>query len=139
MKVGLFAPKNPNVADSTLEPLNITFLYLLTLVDQKYILAKWPINYALYKHVRDTAAGKAYRHDHYLYGHPSGRRFRSANQFGPHLLWLMNGSEEADCPCEICSVDDRKTDKKAPGERGRKSRVGGPSKESPAGGKGSKP
>ena len=93
---------------STSEPSHITFLHLLTIVEA-LILDRFPRNYVLYKQVRENSSNpKDSRQDNYLYGHPGGRRFRSPNQFLPHLLWLVKGVEDADCPCEICSGVDRK-------------------------------
>lgn len=40
--------------------------------------------------------------DRYLYGHPTRRIFRSANEFGPHAVWLLKGREEA-CVCVCCT------------------------------------
>jgi hypothetical protein len=52
----------------------------------------------------------------YLYGHPSGRRFISPEQFWPHLLWLL-GSGGTKCQCEICSWQVRKSRKEKKREK----------------------
>jgi hypothetical protein len=40
--------------------------------------------------------------DFYLFGHPSGNRFRSANEFNPHWKWLNDGMV-GNCSCLYCS------------------------------------
>lgn len=56
------------------------------------------------------AAGGNDRQDAYLYGHPAGRRkrFRSPNDFFPHLLWLSTdeSGDPDNCSCKICSPED---------------------------------
>ncbi|KAJ3087305.1 hypothetical protein HK102_011390 [Quaeritorhiza haematococci] len=49
------------------------------------------------------------RRDHYLYGHPSGQRFRSPNEFRPHLRYLCEGNREAKCGCDLCRVKKRRS------------------------------
>ena len=56
-----------------------------------YVLYRWHLIYAYVIQV-----------DRYLYGHPTRRIFRSANEFGPHALWLLKGREEA-CICVCCT------------------------------------
>lgn len=91
-----------------------------------YILVALPENYRLYEHVKKTekdgrtevknkthAGGGNDRQDAYLYGHPAGRRkrFRSPNDFFPHLLWLCT-DETGDpdkCSCKLCSPEDLET------------------------------
>ncbi|KAJ1505342.1 hypothetical protein HMI54_006041, partial [Coelomomyces lativittatus] len=48
------------------------------------------------------------RKDKFLYGHPSGKRFRSPNEFAPHLQFLYAYSRQPDskklkCQCVLCS------------------------------------
>lgn len=94
--------------------------------EKGYILAAFPENYRLYEHVKraedesknktvkNHAGGGNERQDAYLYGHPVGRkkRFRSPNDFYPHLFWLAT-DEEGDpdnCACKICcpeEIDDK--------------------------------
>lgn len=49
------------------------------------------------------------RQDTYLYGHPNGKgRFRSAQEFYPHLLWLACDQENdsfQNCSCKYCFSD----------------------------------
>ncbi|KXT17115.1 hypothetical protein AC579_2001 [Pseudocercospora musae] len=88
-----------------------------------YILVAFPDQYRLYEHVKKTvvdgklevkskthAAGGNDRQDAYLYGHPAGRRkrFRSPNDFFPHLLWLCTdeSGDPDNCSCKICSPED---------------------------------
>ncbi|KAI8836020.1 hypothetical protein BJ741DRAFT_606558 [Chytriomyces cf. hyalinus JEL632] len=42
--------------------------------------------------------------DTYLFGHPSGRRFRSAIEFMPHLGFLASG-QVSKCLCVLCQSD----------------------------------
>ncbi|KAJ3403868.1 hypothetical protein HDU80_003556 [Chytriomyces hyalinus] len=42
--------------------------------------------------------------DNYLFGHPSGRRFRSAIEFLPHLGFLASG-KVSECLCVLCQSD----------------------------------
>ncbi|KAJ3246705.1 hypothetical protein HDU78_006455 [Chytriomyces hyalinus] len=42
--------------------------------------------------------------DNYLFGHPSGRRFRSAIEFMPHLGFLASG-KVSKCLCVLCQSD----------------------------------
>ncbi|EME40979.1 hypothetical protein DOTSEDRAFT_74509 [Dothistroma septosporum NZE10] len=91
--------------------------------DNGYILVSFPENYRLFEHVKKTerdgklevknkthAAGGNDRQDAYLYGHPAGRRkrFRSPNDFFPHLLWLSTdeSGDPDNCSCKLCSPED---------------------------------
>ncbi|KAG8527569.1 uncharacterized protein KY384_007722 [Bacidia gigantensis] len=70
-----------------------------------WFLMFFPENYRLYKHNKETRDHT----DAYLYGYPQGRkkRFRSAQEFFPHFLWLMEGKSEdyGDCACKNCAGD----------------------------------
>ncbi|KAJ1558627.1 hypothetical protein HK096_008778 [Nowakowskiella sp. JEL0078] len=46
------------------------------------------------------------RHDTYIFGHPSGRRFRSAQEFVPHLKWLASDPKlnSKNCNCKYCNL-----------------------------------
>ncbi|RKO85438.1 hypothetical protein BDK51DRAFT_33394 [Blyttiomyces helicus] len=67
-------------------------------LDEKSIeLVSLPTGYALYKEVR--AGGSTKAADSYLYGHP---RFRSVNEFIPHLIWLARGGR-LECECQYCT------------------------------------
>lgn len=99
---------------------------LIILTDNGCILVTFPEHYRLYEHVKKTekdgttevktkthAGGGNDRQDAYLYGHPAGRRkrFRSPNDFFPHLLWLATdeSGDPDNCGCKICSPDDIET------------------------------
>lgn len=63
---------------------------------------RFPPGYQLYEKKR---SGKRGRGDLSLYGHPSGGRFRSAQEFQTHWLWLWlprSGGEGEACPCVLC-------------------------------------
>lgn len=62
----------------------------------------FPSGYRLFEQKRLGAGGRT---DLYLYGHPSGARFRSAREFQPHWLWLWlpRGDGEEGCPCNLCT------------------------------------
>ena len=87
----------------------------------KWFLIFFPENYRLYRHVtaaeetkstkkaekkggQDDGAGEAY-----LYGYPLGRkkRYRTAKEFFPHLMWLAEDKSEeyGDCTCKHCAPD----------------------------------
>ncbi|ORY45208.1 hypothetical protein BCR33DRAFT_765630 [Rhizoclosmatium globosum] len=61
-------------------------------------LPSFPSNYVLLQQQRS----KGSHFDKYLYGHPSGSRFRSANEFLPHLRYLSNDMKSP-CECKLCS------------------------------------
>ncbi|KAJ3230291.1 hypothetical protein HDU81_004627 [Chytriomyces hyalinus] len=46
--------------------------------------------------------GDGRQSDLYVLGHPSGKRFRSAKSFVPHLLYLAGG-QTGTCACEYCA------------------------------------
>lgn len=85
--------------------------------EPRWFLSSFPENYRLYKPVkpkpgaRTAEAGvvKKAKNEAYLYGYPLGdkKKYRSAQEFFPHLLWLStDGSEEYDdCACKLCSPD----------------------------------
>ena len=94
--------------------------------DQIWILVDFPENYRLYKRFKDKkdskprsgdmskptkADGKdgSKAEDYYLYGYPLGhkKRFKSAVDFFPHLLWLAQGTsnQRTDCECKQCSPE----------------------------------
>ncbi len=74
-----------------------------------------PEGYILWRHVKrdpegsqksSHAAAGHQRSDVYLYGHPGGKtkRFRSPDEFLPHLYWLVSdkaGNPE-NCKCKRC-------------------------------------
>ena len=79
---------------------------------EHYILKDLPEGYVLWKHMRTKAssngksAPEAARQDTYLYGYPMGKsRYRSAQEFFPHLLWLATddqGNCLRNCSCRFC-------------------------------------
>lgn len=107
--------------------------------DQIWILVDFPENYRLYKRFKDKkdskprasdlpkptkADGKdgSKSEDYYLYGYPLGhkKRFKSAVDFFPHLLWLAQGTskERMDCECKQCSPEWVQTVSFLPGKGG---------------------
>ena len=68
------------------------------------------------KTVKNHAAGAHERQDAYLYGHPEGRkkRFRSPNEFFPHLLWLAtdDSGDHNNCNCKVCTPEELELDEK---------------------------
>ena len=83
--------------------------------DQAWILVDFPENYRLYKRFKDKKDPKSVKadgnrsEDYYLYGYPLGhkKRFKSAVDFFPHLLWLAQGTsnQRTDCECKQCSPE----------------------------------
>ncbi|KAI9340649.1 hypothetical protein DFJ73DRAFT_552621 [Zopfochytrium polystomum] len=64
----------------------------------KLRLAGLPPGFALFKQVRQSGEHA----DLYLYGHPAGRKFRSSNEFAPHVDWMVKGDAAARCSCKYC-------------------------------------
>ena len=94
--------------------------------DQIWILVDFPENYRLYRRFKDKKESKprtgdlpkqakadgkdgSKSEDYYLYGYPLGhkKRFKSAVDFFPHLLWLAQGTsnQRTDCECKQCSPE----------------------------------
>ncbi|MCJ1314143.1 hypothetical protein MMC25_007823 [Agyrium rufum] len=93
----------------------------------EWILRDFPDNYVLYSHNRQVvprASSKTsgstegdardranIRTDSYLYGHPEGpsKRYRSPNDFLPHLLWLATDTagDRANCGCKVCMTNEQ--------------------------------
>ncbi|KAI8830512.1 hypothetical protein BJ741DRAFT_619694 [Chytriomyces cf. hyalinus JEL632] len=61
----------------------------------------WPKNYTLVSMCTRPLSGL--RWDAYLFGHPSGRKYRSPNEFLPHLEWLCSSDPMVPCICKICN------------------------------------
>jgi hypothetical protein len=84
------------------------------ILDKEYVLKRLPEGYTLWVHsAPDGGSGpqkKKMRTDAYLYGHPLGqtKRFRSAEEFKPHLIWLAtdDSGESKDCTCKVCKKKD---------------------------------
>ncbi len=83
-------------------------------LDKEYILKRLPEGYDLWVHsAPDGSAGpqkKKTRTDAYLYGHPLGatKRYRSAEEFKPHLIWLATDkdADPKNCVCKVCKRKD---------------------------------
>ncbi|KAJ3347104.1 hypothetical protein HDU83_002398 [Entophlyctis luteolus] len=58
-----------------------------------------PKGYALYRQTQIELANV----EEFLFGHPSGWRFGSADQFRPHYMWLFNGQQGL-CACLGCKL-----------------------------------
>ncbi|KAJ3074399.1 hypothetical protein HDU99_001742, partial [Rhizoclosmatium hyalinum] len=69
----------------------------------------FPKHYILLQQKRSTGN----HHDKYLYGHPSGSRFRSANEFLPHLRYLAAGLTGV-CECKLCGGNRRASAQPSP-------------------------
>lgn len=69
-----------------------------------YALASLPEGYTLLEHNKSQGEGKKPRTDMYLWGHPRGGRFRSTNEFIPHLIWLATDKSHdvKNCGCRLC-------------------------------------
>ncbi|KAI8819962.1 uncharacterized protein EV422DRAFT_568407 [Fimicolochytrium jonesii] len=75
--------------------------------DPDAVLRTLPDGYNLLNlHRKDTHGkdGKLQRPDPYLFGHPSGSKFRSSPEFYPHLTWLVlsDNHDPAECTCKYC-------------------------------------
>jgi len=66
----------------------------------KYVLDKLPDGYALFGKRRQKDANHV---DRYLYGHPTGYSFRSAEEFYEHFKNLMDNGNVTGCTCIGCS------------------------------------
>lgn len=107
--------------------------------DQIWILVDFPENYRLYRRFKDKKESKSRTsdlskpakadgkdgnksEDFYLYGYPLGhkKRFKSAVDFFPHLLWLAQGTsnQRTDCECKQCSPEWVQTVPILPGKSG---------------------
>ena len=123
--------------------------------DQIWILVDFPENYRLYKRFKDKKESKPRTsdlskpakadgkdgnksEDYYLYGYPLGhkKRFKSAVDFFPHLLWLAQGTsnQRTDCECKQCSPEWVQTVSFQPGKGGfvPKTEPAAPQKDNPA-------
>ncbi|KAJ3109893.1 hypothetical protein HDU96_007074 [Phlyctochytrium bullatum] len=78
-------------------------------------LRSLPDGYALARRQRENS-----KHvDKYLYGHPSGGTFRSAEEFKHHLVWLARRTVDPDlrCACRLCTRARRRPRKNDPGAK----------------------
>ncbi|KAK9315856.1 hypothetical protein V1522DRAFT_365770 [Lipomyces starkeyi] len=71
------------------------------------VLKSMPKGYAIFDHCTNQQPGVAKdRHDTYIFGHPSGRKFRRPHEFVPHALWMATNPDHdrSQCKCDLCSV-----------------------------------
>ncbi len=84
-------------------------------IDQKWMLVDFPENYRLYRRIKkgdqplDELTKSNKLPEAWLYGYPLGRkrRYKSAVEFFPHLLWLAEGKSDdhTDCACRYCAPE----------------------------------
>ncbi|KAH7915297.1 hypothetical protein BJ138DRAFT_1170046 [Hygrophoropsis aurantiaca] len=67
-----------------------------------YLLRGWPDNYQMFDHNKGPQNNP--RHDAYLMGSASVKRFRSVPEFIPHALWLIQDAtlNRGNCSCKYC-------------------------------------
>ncbi|KAJ3109895.1 hypothetical protein HDU96_007076 [Phlyctochytrium bullatum] len=65
--------------------------------------------------------------DKYLYGHPSGTRYRSVNEFRPHIVWLAKKKTDPElrCVCCICVKMPANSPRKSPATQKRRQTIAG--------------
>ncbi|KAK9451394.1 uncharacterized protein V1518DRAFT_369495 [Limtongia smithiae] len=79
--------------------------------DDLITLDDLPKDYALFDHVTNKQPKtQKDRTITCLCGHPSGKKFRSAIEFAPHLIWLLKCTDLAPekrpiCDCKLCRAD----------------------------------
>ncbi|CAL1715091.1 unnamed protein product [Somion occarium] len=68
-----------------------------------YVLKDWPTDYCMFDHNKGKESNP--RHDPYLYGTTLAPKFRSANEFVPHAIWLFTDEtlNKLNCECKYCS------------------------------------
>ncbi|MBW0485303.1 hypothetical protein O181_025018 [Austropuccinia psidii MF-1] len=75
--------------------------------DEDWRLTDFPKDYKLYRYI------KGEREDVYLVGSESVAKFRTANEFSPHLHWLCtrdsSDNGKNDCKCKYCSRSTRQS------------------------------
>ncbi|KAI0075301.1 hypothetical protein K474DRAFT_1664349 [Panus rudis PR-1116 ss-1] len=73
-----------------------------------YVLKDWPSGYAMFDHNKGPQANP--RHDPYLYGTTNAPKFRSANEFVPHAIWLFTDPtmDRSNCECKYCAKKPQK-------------------------------
>lgn len=97
-------------------------------IDQKWMLVDFPENYRLYRRIKkgdpviDELSKSNKLPEAWLYGYPLGRkrRYKSAVEFFPHLLWLAEGKSDdhTDCACKYCAPEWIQEVKPLPGRDG---------------------
>ncbi|BFZ58854.1 hypothetical protein PYCC9005_005920 [Savitreella phatthalungensis] len=70
-------------------------------------LAALPKGYQLVEHCKSMDGTSQVRRDAYLFGHPDGGRYRSINEFTPHLRWLVGG-RKGECECRLDNANQGK-------------------------------
>lgn len=65
-----------------------------------YVVERLPTGYSLYGKKRSNDPKHV---DYYMYGHPSGYKFRSVNEFYDHFKCLMDNGNANGCTCVGCS------------------------------------
>ncbi|KAH9823165.1 hypothetical protein DFH28DRAFT_881134 [Melampsora americana] len=60
-------------------------------------LTNFPKNYQLFNYIKGSLQ------DQYLFGSSHVRKFRTANEFLPHLQWLASSNSTITCQCTYCS------------------------------------
>lgn len=96
--------------------------------EQKWMLVDFPENYRLYRRIKkgdqptDELSKSNKLPEAWLYGYPLGRkrRYKSAVEFFPHLLWLAEGKSDdhIDCACKYCAPEWIQEVKPLPGRDG---------------------
>ncbi|KAJ3130923.1 hypothetical protein HK100_007174 [Physocladia obscura] len=61
----------------------------------------WPAGFRLIS-IQTTPIATPPRWDAYIIGHHTNKKFRSPNEFLPHLFWLCDGDPRQPCMCKIC-------------------------------------
>ncbi|EGG12366.1 uncharacterized protein MELLADRAFT_101790 [Melampsora larici-populina 98AG31] len=60
-------------------------------------LTNFPENYQLFNYIKGSLQ------DQYLFGSSHVRKFRTANEFLPHLQWLATSNSTITCQCKYCA------------------------------------
>ncbi|KAH0606570.1 uncharacterized protein H6S33_003404 [Morchella sextelata] len=87
--------------------------YGMTEPGVQYIFKSLPDNYRLYEHIKCHGGANA-RRDTYLFGHPASKRFRSVNEFIPHLLYLA-GKDKTCRSRRTVAVEERQKEQETAG------------------------
>ncbi|KDE08419.1 hypothetical protein MVLG_01454 [Microbotryum lychnidis-dioicae p1A1 Lamole] len=72
---------------------------------EAWILDSWPDDYVFAIHHSSSTSSHKDRTDPYLFGSPATKKFRSVNEFAPHLFWLASrwSDEGMRCYCKYCN------------------------------------
>lgn len=102
LKFQLGDPVDSKYRMSSTRPYTCCF-YTNGQLEKVYILANLPDGYELREIKPKSASDKSVVGNVYLFGHPSGTRYRTAGEFVPHVLWLISSSvDRNDCFCTPC-------------------------------------